>query len=78
MRNDFTPQVETREIDDAELDNVSGGLGALGLDVSGVVGSVVGTVATVAPIATSAASQVTGIAPGVTGMAPGVAGIAGI
>jgi hypothetical protein len=29
MRNDFTP-VETCEIDDAELDNVSGGV--LGLD----------------------------------------------
>jgi hypothetical protein len=35
-----TPQVETREIDDADLDNVSGGVGVVG----GVVGTVTGTV----------------------------------
>jgi hypothetical protein len=33
-----TPQVETREISDADLDNVSGGL------LGGVLGTVVGTV----------------------------------
>ncbi len=69
MRNDFTPQVETREIDDAELDNVSGGLGVLGLNVSGVVGSVVGTVDNVAPVAAPTLGSVTGLTPGVTGLA---------
>ncbi|MEU4659849.1 type A2 lantipeptide [Streptomyces sp. NPDC023723] len=48
-----TPQVETTEISDAELDNVSGGLNALGTvtgvvdgvaPVSGVLNTVVGTV----------------------------------
>lgn len=33
MRNDLTPQVETCEIDDSDLDNVSGGLGiAVGVE----------------------------------------------
>ncbi|MFI8996756.1 type A2 lantipeptide [Streptomyces sp. NPDC053542] len=36
---DFTPQVETAEIADAELDAIAGGLG-----VSGTVNQVVGTV----------------------------------
>ncbi|MEC4020814.1 type A2 lantipeptide [Streptomyces sp. H27-D2] len=36
MRNDFTSQVETREIADGDLDNISGG-------VLGAVGNVVGT-----------------------------------
>ncbi|MEU0005148.1 type A2 lantipeptide [Streptomyces sp. NPDC006314] len=50
-----TPQVETLEISDAELDNVSGGLSVNALNtvtgavngvapVSGLVGTVVGTV----------------------------------
>jgi hypothetical protein len=51
---DFTPQVETREISDSDLDNVSGGL--LG-PVSGVLGTV-----------TSAAAPVTGIVSDVTGV----------
>ncbi|ARX88422.1 hypothetical protein SMD44_07909 [Streptomyces alboflavus] len=38
------PQVETREISDADLDNVAGGL------VSGVVGNVTGTVDSIAPV----------------------------
>ncbi|GAA1912368.1 type A2 lantipeptide [Streptantibioticus ferralitis] len=69
MRKDFTPQVETREIDDTELDNVSGGVGALGLNVSGVVGSVVGTVDSVVPGVGPTVGQVTGLVPGVTGLA---------
>ncbi|WP_037607014.1 hypothetical protein [Streptacidiphilus rugosus] len=30
MRSDFTPQVETREIDDTDLDGVAGGIGLAG------------------------------------------------
>jgi hypothetical protein len=63
---DFTPQVETREIADADLDNVSGGL------VGGVVGTAVGTV-------DGAVGQVTGTASQVTGLdVSGVTGVAGL
>ncbi|MER6995624.1 type A2 lantipeptide [Streptomyces sp. NPDC000410] len=72
----FTPQVETAEISDADLDNVSGGLhsavasgavaGVTGtldgiVPVSGVVGSVVGTVESATGLNTSA---VTGLVAG--------------
>ncbi|UGY93209.1 hypothetical protein [Streptomyces gobiensis] len=58
MRNDFT-QVETREIADSELDNISGGVGvtaaatagdygvATGVDGAAVVGAAETTVAAV-------------------------------
>ncbi|MDQ0942324.1 hypothetical protein [Streptomyces sp. V1I1] len=54
MRNDFTPQVETVEISDSELDNISGGIASAGADVAGrgaavSVGDVVGTVQSLAP-----------------------------
>jgi hypothetical protein len=54
MRNDFTPQVETGEISDSELDNISGGIASAGADVAGrgasvSVGDVVGTVQSLAP-----------------------------
>jgi hypothetical protein len=54
MRNDFTPQVETGEISDSELDNISGGIASAGADVAGrgasvSVGNVVGTVQSLAP-----------------------------
>ncbi|MEV5277873.1 MULTISPECIES: type A2 lantipeptide [unclassified Streptomyces] len=66
------PQVETLEISDADLDNVSGGLvgTALGnvtgtadsvLPVSGIVGSVTGLVGSVTGVNTGA---VTGLATG--------------
>ncbi|GAA0583044.1 MULTISPECIES: type A2 lantipeptide [Streptomyces] len=68
----ITPQVETREISDADLDNVSGGLvgTALGnvtgtadslLPVSGIVGSVTGLVESTTGVNTGA---VTGLASG--------------
>ncbi|GAB2819752.1 type A2 lantipeptide [Streptomyces daliensis] len=63
---DFTPQVETREISDSDLDNVSGGV------LGPVVGDVVGTVDSVAPVSevTGTVSQVTGVnTTAVTGLA---------
>lgn len=57
MRNDFTPQVETREISDDDLDNVSGGL----------LGPVAGALWTVDSVLPSL-SDVTGLASGVTGI----------
>jgi hypothetical protein len=58
--SDFTPQVETREIADSDLDNVSGGV--LGLDVAGVVAPVLGLADSVAPVS-GTVSQVTGMLP---------------
>ncbi len=75
MRNDFTSQVETREIDDADLDNVSGGV--LGLHAAQTVGTVEG----VLPLGLSQVTgNVTGTALGtVDGLVSGsVQGIAGI
>lgn len=57
MRKDSTPQVETREIADSDLDNVSGGL----------LGPVVETVWTVDSVLPSV-SDVTGLVSGVTGV----------
>jgi hypothetical protein len=54
---DFTPQVETAEIADADLDIVSGGL------VGGAVDSVVGTADSVAPVSQTL-NTVTGAAEG--------------
>ncbi|MDJ0345182.1 hypothetical protein QMK19_32090 [Streptomyces sp. H10-C2] len=66
MRNDFTPQVETREISDNDLDNVSGGVGvgfSGGVGVNGLEG-LVGTATSALPI-----GAVTGLVPAVTGIA---------
>jgi hypothetical protein len=52
--------IETREIADADLDNVAGGV--LGVDLSAVVNPVLGTVDTVAPVSGTVA-QVTGMLP---------------
>ena len=60
MRSDFTPQVETREIADSELDNVSGGV--LGVDVAGAVAPVLGALDAYAPVSATVA-QVTGLVP---------------
>ncbi|MFF3455752.1 hypothetical protein ACFYXH_15785 [Streptomyces sp. NPDC002730] len=54
MRKDFTPQVETVEISDSELDNISGGVASAGADVAGNgasvgIGDVVGTAQSLAP-----------------------------
>ncbi len=69
MRNDFTPQVETREIDDADLDGVAGGvgIGLLGASVKVPVAGIVGGVADLAGLTTS----------GVTGL-PGVSAVSGL
>ncbi len=58
--SDFTPQVETREIADADLDNVAGGV--LGLDVASVAAPVLSTVDSVAPVS-GTLSQVTAMLP---------------
>lgn len=72
MRNDFTPQVETREIADSDLDNVSGGVG-LGVGVDGLsVGDIVGTAESVLPVSLPL-STVTGLLPAqVNGLAAGL------
>ncbi|MET8680189.1 type A2 lantipeptide [Streptomyces sp. NPDC004647] len=68
MRNDSTPQVETREIADSDLDNVSGGV--LGV----AVGQTVSTAESLLPV-----SQVNGIASEATGInTAGVTGLAGL
>ncbi|MBQ0984713.1 type A2 lantipeptide [Streptomyces sp. F63] len=68
MRNDFTPQVETREIDDADLDTVSGGIGVN-------VAPVLGAVDSVAPLSEGLGlvQDVTGLPTGqVTGLVAGL------
>lgn len=65
---DFTPQVETREISDSDLDNVSGGL------LGPVAGDALGTVDSVAPV-----SEVAGTVTGATGVDTSkITGLAGI
>jgi hypothetical protein len=64
MRNDFTPQVETREIADSDLDNISGG-------ILGLVGDVVGTAESVLPVSLPLA-QVTGLVGQATGLVAGL------
>ncbi|MFE6686794.1 type A2 lanthipeptide [Streptomyces sp. NPDC057743] len=61
-------QVQTQEISDADLDNVSGGL------VGGVVGTVTGTVNSVAPVS-GVLNTATGLVQQTTGL--DVQGIAG-
>ncbi|MEN8655341.1 hypothetical protein ABCR94_33380 [Streptomyces sp. 21So2-11] len=53
MRKDLTP-IETGEISDSELDNVSGGMASAGAEVAGnggsvSIGDVVGTAQSLAP-----------------------------
>ncbi|UUN30324.1 type A2 lantipeptide [Streptomyces sp. FIT100] len=73
----FTPQVETAEISDADLDNVSGGLHSS--VVNGVVGNATSTLESVAPVsgvvgtAVSAVEGATGLNTGaVTGLVAGL------
>ncbi|MFJ4918878.1 type A2 lantipeptide [Streptomyces sp. NPDC088725] len=66
-----TPQVETQEISDADLDNVSGGL------LGGVVGTVTNTVDSVVPVS-GTVGTVTGTLDSVTGAnTSGVLGVVG-
>ncbi|MEK9522983.1 hypothetical protein ACIOMM_31380 [Streptomyces sp. NPDC087908] len=72
MRND----IETREIADAELDAVSGGLGISG----GLAGAVVGDVSTVLGTVTSlqtvqGVQALPGVVTGLAGVNVGVAGL---
>ena len=53
-----SPQVETQEISDSDLDNVSGG----------VIGPVFGALGTVDGLLGSTLSEVTGLASGLTGL----------
>ncbi|MDH6120807.1 type A2 lantipeptide [Kitasatospora sp. GAS204B] len=70
MRNDFASQIETREISDSDLDNVSGGIAAgvsalgVGAGVNVGLGDLLGTVESIVPV-----SQVTGLVSNVTGLA---------
>ncbi|CAG7646748.1 type A2 lantipeptide [Actinacidiphila bryophytorum] len=54
MRKDSTPQIETREISDADLDGISGGILAPVLDTVFTIDSMLPTVSDVAGLATSA------------------------
>lgn len=66
MRKDSTPQIETREISDSDLDGVSGGILGPVLDTVFTVDSMLPTVSDVAGLATSATGL--NVAP-VTGLA---------
>lgn len=60
--SDFTPQVETCEIADSDLDGISGGV--LGLDLGATLAPALGTVTALAPApVTAALGQVTGMLP---------------
>ena len=78
MRN-FTPQVETAEIADSDLDSISGGVGLSGgVSFSGGVGvdgvsDLVSTATNLLPLGT-----VTGLVSGATGTLTGLTGITGI
>ncbi|CAL9628233.1 type A2 lantipeptide [Streptomyces sp. enrichment culture] len=69
-----TPQVETAEIADADLDNVSGGLHLNTLD------STLGLAQEIAPGAFGLVNTVSGVAQGVTGvnLAPAQGFVAGL
>ena len=71
MRN--TPQVETREISDSELDNVSGGLSVSGgVQVDGL-NNLLSTATSALPV-----GEVLGLVSGATGTLTGLTGIAGL
>lgn len=65
MRNDFTSQVETREIDDADLDGVAGGIGIglLGASVKVPVSGLVGTATGLTGFSVTNTADVTGLIP---------------
>ncbi|MGV2919713.1 type A2 lantipeptide [Streptomyces alfalfae] len=65
-----TPQVETLEISDADLDHVSGGLSA------NAIGTVTGTVDSIAPVSATVGTAV-GLVEDTTGLNTGpIAGLA--
>jgi hypothetical protein len=69
MRNN-TPQVETREISDSDLDNISGGVG-IGIGLDGL--PLVSQLTSALPL-----GQVTGLVSGLTGTLTGATGLSGI
>jgi hypothetical protein len=72
MRN-TTPQVETRELADGDLDNISGGVG-VGIGVDGLgLGDVLAPVSNVLPV-----GQVTNLVGGATTTLSGITGLAGL
>ncbi|MEW1865623.1 type A2 lantipeptide [Streptomyces sp. NBC_00669] len=72
MRNTAS-QVETRELADGDLDNISGGVGvALGIDGLGL-GDLVAPVTDALPV-----GQVTGLVGGATNTLSGITGLAGL
>lgn len=69
---DFTPQVETREISDSDLDDVSGGV------LGSVVGTAVSTADSIAPVSETV-DTVNGTVTGATGIDTSqVTGLAGL
>lgn len=77
MRSDFTPQVETREIDDTDLDGVAGGIGlGAGLHVSGI-SDTLGAVGSALPVGglLNTVTTLTGTTSTVTGLTGLLSGI---
>ena len=83
MRNDSTPQIETREMSDSDLDGISGGLGVSGgVQIDGLEGLVSQATAAMPALPVG---QVLGLVngaagslSGVTGTVAGLTGIAGL
>jgi hypothetical protein len=73
MRKEFTPQVETREISDSDLDNVSGGVSVSGGVAVDGVGDLLDDVTAALPL-----GHVVGLVTGATGTLSGVTGVAGL
>lgn len=76
MRKDSTPQVETREISDSDLDGVSGGVsisGGVSVDGLDTLVSEVTSAASMLPV-----GQVVGLVSGATSTLTGVTGLAGL
>ena len=72
MRN-TTPQVETRELADGDLDNISGGVG-LGLGIDGLgLTDALAPVTNILPV-----GQVTGLVGGATNTLTGMTSLAGL
>jgi len=72
MRN-TTPQVETRELADGDLDNISGGVG-VGVGIDGLgLNDLIAPLTSVLPV-----GQVTGLVTGATSTLSGVTGLAGL
>ncbi|MBW1597077.1 type A2 lantipeptide [Streptomyces sp. JJ38] len=69
---DFAPQIETREIDDAELDNVAGGVAGASVNAGGALD--VTAMADVDGAAAGLTAPVAGLAAPVAGLTGGVAG----